>query len=74
MAVLLTSGNKFYIMVGRGSTVEQKQYGQKSAALFHLNEMQTIEKSDHCPIAVGTFTFSQLKERKNLLEKLYFLR
>lgn len=45
-------------MVGRGSNVEQKQYGQKSAALFHLNEIQTIGKSDHCRIAVGPFTFS----------------
>jgi hypothetical protein len=58
MAVLLTSGNKFYIMAGRGSEVKQQQYGQKSAALFHLTEDQTIEKSDRCPIAVGPFTFS----------------
>jgi hypothetical protein len=44
-------------MVGRGSEVKQQQYGQKSAALFHLTEVQTIEESDRCSIAVGPFTF-----------------
>jgi hypothetical protein len=57
MALLLAFGNKLYIMVGRGSEVKQQQHGQKSAALFHLTEEQTIEESDRCPIAVGLLPF-----------------
>jgi len=57
MTVLLTSGNKFYIMLGRGSKVKHQQYGQKSAALFHLTEIQTIGKNDRCQLRLDLLPF-----------------